>query len=249
MPINIPPAVNYQSPLIAIPTRWAKAPPEGNNIISCEIDWGTMGGPNGCVNVNLQNNATLTFSQIAALSIDNSSCGADVQFVFPDTTETLTIPAYSPKIITPVFTNQTQFFVYAPTFRSEDVTRFSILNAVPPPIAVPVTSEQNAAVAGDVSLTATGFTQLVSPSVSGTLENAFFNYIIGNGQAEWYLTDSTGQALAGGIVIASTTVFGSGTALDLKGISVRFQGGLRFQVFATSSTSGTMATNLYYRTP
>ena len=107
MPVTVPPAINYPSPLLSQPDRYMQVPPEGARMIPCEIDWGTMGSGGTLItsmSINLQNNSTKTFTQICSLAVDNSACCSDVQFVFPDTAETMTIPAYTPKCIVPVFT-------------------------------------------------------------------------------------------------------------------------------------------------
>jgi hypothetical protein len=250
MPLAIPPAVNYPSPLIALPTKWENTPPEGPMIVPCEIDWGIMGGSNNNVSINMQNNAVLNFSQIVALSVDNSNCGADVQFVFPDTTETMTVPAYTPKLIIPVFTNQTQFFVYAPLAQSEDITRFSIHNTLPPPIAVPVTAEQNIAGVAGVNISA-GTTQIVPANISGTLEtmivfvsmttSAIINFNIQDGNGAVIATAQLPGPLSGNAYVEP---------IDLQNVRVRFQNGIKLVITTpTGSTDGSVMVNLYYRTP
>lgn len=256
MAISVPPAKNYASPLIAVPTRWGATPPEGNMMIACEIDWATMGGTNNCVNLNLQNNATLNFSQIVAISCDNSNCGSDVQFIFPDTTETMTVPAYTPKLIIPVFTNMTQFYVYSPFAQAEDITRFSILNAVPPPIAVPVTSEQEAAAFSNISMLAGGSTtQLVPVTISGTLEAAsifmFVTALTGNTTtATWNIQDGNGNVLIGGQNSGGAGNVVGQLVFNNDNMRVRFQNGLKFvQSAASQFGGGQAAINAYYRTP
>lgn len=249
MTLSVPPAVNYQSPLIAVPTRWDQSPPEGSKIIPCEVDWGAMGGSFNCVSFNLQNNATLNFSQIVALSIDNSACGSDIKFIFPDTSETLAIPAYAPKTIVPVFTNQTQFWLSCPFAQSEDITRFSILNSMTPPIAVPTTQEQTVAVISDIAAATTNV-QLVPTTVNGTLENASISFSDGGtlGSCSWKLQDGNANALAGGTV---GTVSGAAiTALvyAVTELRVRFQGGIVL-VMIDGGATGVFDFNLYYRTP
>src|ERR1700761_8517018 len=94
-------AVNYQSPLVAVPDINQQQPREGMKLISCEIDWGSTDKGSGAVFFNLQNNATLEVSQICGLVVDNSNCGADLEFVFPDTSTTIGIPAYAPYTVVP----------------------------------------------------------------------------------------------------------------------------------------------------
>lgn len=250
MPINVPPAVNFPDPLVALPTRYLQDPVEGAKFIHCEVDWGSMGGASKCVNFNLQNNATLAFSQIVALAVDNSGCGADVEFVFPDSAETLSIPAYSPKVIVEVFTNQRQFYLQAPNAQSEDVTNFSIHNTLPPPIAVPTSQEQEFANVGSISGDATSNTAIIPAGINGSLETANILFYTGtvSGGATWELIDGNNNVLAAGIAAASS--ISTSIILDLQSVRVRFQNGLYFKIIATSFTGGAIfSINLYYRTP
>lgn len=256
MALNIPPAVNYQSPLVAVPSVSGNPPNEGQKLIACEIDWATMGGANNCVSINLQNNATLSFRQITALSVDNSTCGSDVRFIFPDTTETVTIPAYSPKVIVPVFTNQTQFFVQAIGEQPEDVTKFSILNFVPPPIAVPVSLEQNIASVANIPVTSSGNQQIIASSISGTIEAMTINYYgstaSGAASVAWALRDGSSTPV---IMTQGINAFQSGanqgTVVQLSNLQLRFQNGINFVfvVTGTPAAGSVFMVNLYYRTP
>jgi hypothetical protein len=261
MALNIPPAANYQSPLISVPTRSGAGPVEGNKLIVCEIDWANMGGPSNCVSINLQNNATLNFSQIVSISCDNSACGADIQFIFPDTLETMTVPAYTPKLIIPVFTNQTQFFVSSPNAEPEDVTRFSILNFIPPPIAVPTTQEQNTASGAGINSTIAGTTQLTASTISGTLENVYITWFCSNAAScTWALENGAGKVIfsgevAGGNAPGGTEGVPAATdtwieVLDIQDVHARFQAGLKFVI---SNVNGTplqfFNVFLAYRTP
>jgi len=253
MALSVPPAVNYQSPLIAVPTRWDQAPVEGSKIIPCEIDWGTMGGTSNCVSFNLQNNATLNFSQIVALSIDNSACGSDIEFIFPDTSETLSIPAYAPKTICPVFTNQTQFWLSSPNAQSEDITRFSILNSLPPPIAVPTTQEQNTVSINDVIVEPAGSQQLIALGINGTIENIdVFGSMSGTNpwSFAFQLKDGNANVVASGSTQGGGSALFNGTMLNMQDIHVRFQNGLQLVWTETQLTAtSNVAVNIYYRTP
>lgn len=128
MSLTIPPATNYPSPIRAVPSNSQDQPREGRRQIACDVTWRTMGGSSKCVAFNVQYMASLPFSQISTLKIDNSKCGADVQFVFSDTMETIDIPAYTPLIVVPVFSNSLSFYVVCPNALPEDETRFIILN-------------------------------------------------------------------------------------------------------------------------
>ena len=255
MALQVPAAKNYASPLVAVPVRWTLPPREGPKMIVCEIDWGTMGGPNNCVAVNLQNNAALEFSQIVALSVDNSQCGADVQFVFPDTAETLTVPAYNGKVIVPVFTNQVQFFVAAgidsQVVEPADVTTFSIHNSVPPPIAVPPSAEQNIANVNAVDM-GTASTQLIPAGVNGTLTGAQLSLAMNatnSGSGTWSLQDGTGKVIAqGGVQVSSGNKYNL-TLISQPNMNVRFTNGVKLVCTQTAVLGGTISGNLYYRIP
>lgn len=128
MAISVPPAVNFQSPINALVSLSQDQPTEGRQQIAAEILWATMGGTNKAVAFNLSGLANIRISQISALKIDNSACGADVQFIFPDTSEVITIPGGSPYSLVPVFSNSLTFYVYAPNASPEDIIRFIALN-------------------------------------------------------------------------------------------------------------------------
>jgi hypothetical protein len=228
-------------------------------MVPIEIDWNNMGGPQYCVAINLQNNATLNFSQIVALSVDNSDCGSDIRFIFPDTGETTTIPAGAPKVIIEVFTNQVQFYVQAginsQIVSSGDQTRFSIHNTMPPPIAIPVTQEQQFANAAAIA-TSVGSTQLIAAGQNGRLEGVdiMFQFPTSTDPAKtctWQLVDGDSNVIATGTV-ASTSL----NATNLPGVfrqsdmAVTFVDGLSFEItVSTIAPDGTASVNLYYRAP
>lgn len=172
MSVLIPPAVNYPSPLTAVPGLSQDQPKEGRKQIPVQIDWGSMGGVNKTVGINIQNNATLNITQIATLKVDNSQCGADVVFIFPDTSDTITVPAGSPLAVVPVFSNALQMYVSAPNALSTDVTRFQILNYFTMPTDIPEVATRNASSSGaNVITQATNTTfQLIPAGINGTLQ-------------------------------------------------------------------------------
>jgi len=252
MSITIAPSKNYPSPMNALPTKFNRSPPESDKMIALEIDWGTMGQS---VAFNLADNSTLTFSQLVSMCIDNSQCGADVQFTFPDTADIVTIPAYSPRVIVPVFTNQ--LFFYAATIggESEDITRVQLLNFVPPPIAVPVTQEQEAAIFNNVSIDANGTQQIIPAGISGTIEGVYITAQMTSsaGNAGFFIfeiLDGNGTVIGGSQVatpIGSTT---SQVALESSNLRVRFQNGLSIVWTSTALTGlSSVSINIYYRTP
>lgn len=255
MSLQVPSAVNYPSPLNYV--RWAmKSPaPEGNAYISCEVDWATMGGASKAVTFNLQQNATQGFSQIVALVVDNSQCGADIQFIFTDSGDTLSVPAYSPKIICPVFTASRTFYLLSALDSQEvltsDVTRFLICNFVPPPIAVPTSLEQSIAAVGGISM-ATASTPLVPGTVSGTLESLFLSLGVNaanSGDGTWAVLDGNGVLIAEGAISVSSGNKVNLTLCNLSNIRVRFANGLFVACTESAVLGATIAANAYYRTP
>lgn len=261
MPYQAPPAVNYPSPLVMIrdQTQNVRVPPEGYQMVPVEIDWGSMGGADHCVNIDLKQNSTAGFSQICGLSVDNSDCAADIRFIFPDTGETTTIPAYAPKTIIQVFTNNVQFWVQSglngQTVSSTDATRFSIHNTPPQPIAVPVTEAQLFANAAAIA-TSVGTTAIVAAGKNGRLEavDIMFQFPTSTDPAKtctWQLVDGDGNVIATGTV-GSTSL----NSLNVPGVfrvtnmAVPFVNGLNFKITAsTIAPDGTASVNIYYRSP
>lgn len=260
MPLTLPPLQNYPSPIVSQVARWANPPAEGNRMVPCEILWGTMGGSGALkgVNVQLDNNNEINFRQIVALSVDNSGCGADVTFVFQDTGDTLTIPAYAPKTICEVFTNATSVAVIA-GFQSEvvlatDVTRFILHNSLPPPIAVPISEEQNvASVAAAVADGATPV-QLVPVGTNGTLEGISVYRaspaagIAGPAAQAWAIQDGTGKTFASGTFAGGNLSSWNVLLLNMTNVRYRFSNGLAF-VQSGGNLGGTYSINTPYRTP
>lgn len=255
MGFTVPVSVNYSSPLNAVPLDWISPPVEGAKGIQCSIQWNAaQAGPNKSVAVNLQNNAPLNFSKVRALVFDNSANGSDVQVIFPDTETTMTIPSYTPYAVIPVFTNVTQFFIVSPNALSTDKTGFMILNTLPPPIAVPVTEEQNFIAAAGINTTVDGTSQLVAATVNGTLENlslaGFLNAnAVNNGTITYWLQDGTGQ-----ILYEATAIVGINLVTNLNyalsGLRVRFAQGISLRwTVANPLQTAYMAPSLYYRTP
>jgi hypothetical protein len=255
MSLLVPSAVNYPSPLNYV--RWAmKDPaPEGNAYISCEVDWATMGGANKAVAFNLQQNATQGFSQIVALVVDNSNCGADVQFVFTDSGDTLTVPAYSPKVICPVFTASRTFYLVSQLDSQEvltsDVTRFLVCNFMPPPIAVPTSLEQSIAAVGGIDM-ATASTVLVPATISGTLEGLVLTLGVNasnSGNGTWQVVDGNAIVLAEGSIAVSSGAKVNLTLFNNNNMRVRFANGLFVTCTETAVLGAIIAANAYYRTP
>lgn len=251
MTITVPPAQNYPGMLITYPANWMKEPTETPRMIPVEIDWTTMGGDNNSVVINLQNLQINPMSQIVALSIDNSACAANVSFLFSDTSETILIPSYANKVVIPVFTNGVEFFIVSPDARPGDITRFSILNTMPPPIAVPFTVEQLVVTAGNIQADGASDTQLIAPDVSGTLEGISVSYsspVDNTGTITVSVKDGSGNDLFIGQINAEYGTAYNYPLFSFSGIHVRFLGGLTLHQ-SGDNVGGVFSANLLYRTP
>lgn len=249
-----PVSKNYQSPLVMYPSAvpsLGPLPPGGGKCIPCEIDWGTMGGSNNSVYVNLNNNATQEFKPIISLLVDNSDNAADVIFYFPDIPFTYTIPAYTPYALIPVFTGQQQLYVTSANAESEAITRFQFLNYLPPPIVIPISSEQDTASVTGIDM-GTASTQLIPSTVNGTLEVASINLDIAasnTGSGTWILEDGTGAIIAQGSIQVSSGAKSNVILFQASGLQVRFLEGLKMVCTQSAVIGGTITANLYYRTP
>lgn len=254
MAFIVPPAKNYTSPLNAVPLDWIGPPVEGNKGIQCSITWSVAeSGANKSVFLNMQNNATLNFSKIRAIVVDNSRNGSDVQVIFPDTETTMTIPSYTPYAVIPVFTNQTQFYMLSPNALATDKTSFMILNTLPPPIAVPTTEAQNFIANGGIVTTVAGSTQLVPATVNGTLESVDITTSVLTHVAvnftEWSLVDGTGVVFAARHFSTNTDVIDNSQPYAHDDLRLRFSQGLSLVYNNLGTASSFASVNLYYRLP
>lgn len=263
MSLAIPASVNYPSPLVAVPSYMQDEPNEGRKQVPCEILWGSMGGTLKCVSFNLQNNATLNISQISTLKVDNSASGADVVFIFPDTSDTVTVPGGAPYVLVPVFSNATQFFVSAPTALSGDVTRFQILNYQTEPVDVPAGVEAQPANSSGVVLDGSGpvTTQLIPASVvTGTLETILLgitpNVALGaNSKSTFTVQDGNGNNFINAwsfFIFSATPPTPSNTIINIPSANWRFQNGLKVIFTPVSGwTTGSLNGNYFanYKTP
>lgn len=251
MPITIPEFVQYQAPLYPLRGLWNTIAPEGDRFVTAEIDWGSPGlfGVT-TVQFQLSGNSPVAFTQIAALSVDNSRCGSGVDFLFPDSGFFLTVPGTNQGVY-PVFTNALMFYASAPLAAPGDITVFQILNSVPPPVAIqPAETQSHAAVPG--VLIQNGTTNVVPPPTSGTLQS--FTLVTSEeattaGQADFQLVDGTGAVL-----YHQTLTIPAGSSsqvIPVSGVRVRFTGGINAVIASVSGgiTGGNIAVNLYYSVP
>lgn len=260
MPIVVPGvATNYPSPLKALASPFGNAPQEGRYQIPAEILWGSMGGSNFLVSFNLtQSGDTKNISQLCAVHVDNSSCGSDIQFIFTDTSETVTIPAYEPYVLVPIFSRSLQFFVQAgingEVVESNDVTRFTLFNFVPPPVVIPAAVEQsvvsNAALVADGATT----TQMIPVTTNGTLESIYLYRaspaagIAGPASQTWAIQDNTGKIFFQGTFAGGNQSSWNVPLLQLANLNMRFTAGLKFTQTG-GNLGGTYSLSLGYRAP
>lgn len=251
MPIEIPQFVQYQAPLVPLRGVWHIRPPEGDRFISCEIDWMVTTGATNCVQIQT-GNSVVEFSQIAALNIDNSRNGSDVQFLFPDSAYILVVPGYNQGIY-PVFTNALTFYVSAPLSGLGDVTVFQILNTIPPPVAIQPSTEQSFAYAQDINISEPGLFQIVAPPTTGTVQVisiiATTSDIVSTPtQVNLQLQDGNGTIIWVGVLVWSPNTAAS-TPVTVTGLSQRFYNGLYLFVTATNVLAGEASVSVYFSEP
>jgi hypothetical protein len=257
MPITIPAFSQYQQPIVPLRGLWNRPPKEGDRFINAEIDW-QIGNP-GAVQFALSGNSPVALSQIVALSVDNSRCGADADFLFPDSGFLLTVPSRNQGVY-PVYTNALMFYAISKLAIAGDVTILQVLNSNPPPVAIQPTSYQAQNAAGGISLATNATTPIVAAGISGTIEAIAINAIINNAAttavaATLTLQDGTGKVLwvgqfsAGGAAASSTT--NVVTPIMVSPLSIRFTNGVNAVVSGTTigAGQGSVSVNVYYTQP
>lgn len=251
---NIPAAMNLSSNVIAIPSRLFSEPPEGRRSVTQIIDWAVpIARGLTAVHSNLQDNSTLKFSQICGIIVDNSDCGSDLDFIFPDTDVTISIPAYTPYTVLQVLTNQVMFYTVAAGVIPGDITRFSILNYAPAPVAVPISIQQLSANFGSIPITGADATQIVAAGINGSLRGLSISAVWNSAAVQFNnlftLTDGAGSDLWQGNIAGPTPSSANYLMVDLSNLSVRFLDGLQLRQQGGSVVGGTLDVNLYYRVP
>lgn len=251
----IPPAMNLGQFPVMIPSIMFREPREGRGSITFNIDWSEpIAKGLEAVNINLQNSATLEFSQICGLVIDNSNCGADLDFIFPDTDVTVSIPAYAPYTVLQVNTQQVQFFVRGLGIINGDVTHFSVLNYAPDPIAVPITIQQLTASVGSIAIDGAAVTPIIPAGVNGSIRgfnvNAAVNTAAGAYNDLFTLSDGAGMVIwQGNLAGPAGAQSVNGPLVDLSNLNVRFENGIYMTQTGGFVVGGTIDVNLFYRVP
>lgn len=250
MPLTLPAFVQFQAPLFPLRGLWDSPPAEGDRFVNAEIDWGTPGLTGAsCVQFQLSGNSPVAFSQIVAMSVDNSRCGSDVDFIFPDSGFILTVPGYNQGVY-PVFTNALMFYANSPGAVLGDTTIIQILNSMPPPVAIQPSTEQVQAGVNSLSLDTNATTPIIPSTVlGGTIEAMNISVSIpsaATGAAQLILQDGNGQILFSQIFEASAGT----SSVNLTGLRLRFQRGVNAVITGSTMTGSAFAAiNLYYSTP
>lgn len=251
----IPPAMNIGQFPVAIPSIMYKPAPEGPQGITFNLDWSVpIAKGLTAVEINLQNNATLNFSQICGLIVDNSNCGADLDFIFPDTDVTVSIPAYAPYTVLQVNTQQTQFYLNGLGIIAGDRTTFSVLNYAPSPVAVPITVQQQTASASSIAIDGVTLTNILPVGTNGTIRGININVAWADAPAPFNnlltLQDGTGRVIWAGNIAGMSGVQTFNAALaDLSNLNVRFRNGLILKQLGGFAVGGTLDANVFYRVP
>jgi hypothetical protein len=233
------------------PANALENPAEGRFIIPVELDWP---GTGATFQINVQGRTTQPFSRIAMLDVDNSQSGADVTFYFPDTTDTLVVPAYSAGTF-PVFTNGLTFYASAPAALVSDVTRLRILNYLQFPLANPSPQFHDVAAVASGNVVS-GTTAIIASTIYGTLVGySIFAGAQGGSTASYLeiqLKDHTsGQVIDGSEITESDSVSFNGLVANVADIAYRFAGGIDLVLTASGTAwgAGNVFANCRYRTP
>lgn len=248
--ITLPAFDQYQEPLIPLRGLWNRTPPEGDRLINISVAW-LVTTKSTAVQFALGGNSPLAISQIIAVSVDNSRCGADVDFIFPDTGFILTIPAHS-QLVAPVFTNSLMFYVSAPGAAAGDLTVAQVLNSQPPPVAIPASALQTTNAVSNVNMApASTIAPVIAANLSGTLNG--FNIVVtqtaAGGSGQIALIDGA-TPTANILWVANLSLVAGTYQYSQTGMNARFYKGLSFFVGPGAAfTAGQATINLYYKSP
>jgi hypothetical protein len=246
MPLSIPAFDQYQQPLIPLRGLWNRAPVEGDQMVTAEIDW-LVTTKSTAVQFSLSGNSPVSMSQIVALGVDNSRSGADVAFIFPDSGSQLVVPAHN-QLISPVFTNALMFYASSPLAIIGDVVSFQIFNSMPPPVPIAPSQAQNHATVAPIQLQTNGVTQVIPLGVNGTVNSISVNAMsAGAGVASLLLADGAGRSLWQ--TIFELPAAGGSVTYPIDNLSTRFVNGVTLSITSSSFTAGWIVVNLYYSQP
>lgn len=244
MPQTIPPFVQYQEQMVPLRGLWNTAPAEGEYFVNFFIDWGSYNSK--AVQVTVAGNSPVALSQIVCLVVDNSRCGSDIDFLFPDSGFSLTIPAHNGGVF-PVLTNALMFYAVGMGAGQGDTTVFQALNSMPPPVMIQPSETLNNVSESGIPLTQStnAYITLLPATASGLLTGFAIQAVGGEttSTANLDLVDGTGKILwAGGI-------YQQPEQINVSGLNVRFHGGIKIGILGSDFGAGTLFVNLYYTTP
>lgn len=252
---NIPNAQPYSGPNNYVPSIIGREPKEGRKSIPYVINWSRpIAAGLDTVLFNPQGNSPLEFSQIAGLIVDNSQCGASLDFIFPDTDVTISIPAYAPYTVLQVNSRAIQFYVRALGPLGSDVTSFAILNWSPMPVAVPPTNEQLVSQVAAISSTSGSSFQILPLGTTGTVEDfqaAFRILNSANSDSVSFRLTSLGMVIYERTVSVAAGQTVNITLAEFSSVAIRFPNGLEISALAAGPglPGGFFSTTLLYRTP
>lgn len=251
----IPNAQPYSGNNNFIPSIIGIEPSEGRKSIPYLINWNRpLAAGLDTVSFNPQGNSPLDFRQICGLIVDNSQCGASLDFIFPDTDVTISIPAYAPYTVLQVNSRAVQFYVQGNGVLSSDKTSFAILNYSPAPVAVPTSQEQQSAFVQEILANTSSTTIIVPIGITGTLEGVSVTYSsqteVNSASQVITLEDTVNNLLIGRVSVNSASVGTNIRPLFFENVALRFRNGLRLQLAPPSlPLNGVYSVNVLYRTP
>ncbi len=247
MPVTVPPYLQQQVSPPPLRGLWNKPPPEGDRFVNYDVVWGGGATPqDNAVQVNLQSGSTTIISQIVAIYVDNSRCGATASFVFIDTGFVLDV-APGAQGLYPVFTNALAFYAVASGALAGDETIFQVFNSMPPPISIPPALAQQVAGVQGIPLQTNGVTQVVPAGINGTIEGININIsAAGAGSAVISLVDGASQIIYQ-MTLALTAA--QNVNIPLTGLNRRFKNGITCQISGTTFTGTWVVVNVYYSRP
>lgn len=255
MPITIPAFAQFQAPLVPLRGLWNHRPKEGDRFLNAEIDWPALaaGATQSAFQFNIGGNSPVALSQIVALYVDNTRCGGDLDFIFPDSSFSLSVPAHDQGLF-PVLTNALMFYAIGIGATLGDMTILQILNTMPPPIAGLPARQQTQGSALNVSLGGASTTQIIAASISGTLEAINISGSA-NGPASGGPGTGVLSVIDGSNAVLWTQAF-SVANNQTQSINVnlnlqkRFIGGLRVTMATVAGgLTGSAGVNVYYTQP
>lgn len=251
--MQIPGFQAYPNAINPMPSRELDDPPasEGRQYASIEFDWLANGR---CQQVNVALSSTRPFSRIVMIDVDNSESSVDVTFIWPDTQATLTVPAGTCGRF-PATTSGTLFYGYAVQAPlSADKTRVNVLNYNSRPVDLSGGQYNSFAALGNVSLTATGNTVLISAGTVGILTGLTLQHWnaasgAGAGSATISINDGTNTFADAGIAAPANTMLAPGVLFEAHPFGVRFINGVIIGITAggTALSSGSLVVNATYR--